>query len=750
MQVRDPRSALRCPCSALAVFVAVSAFLVSSFSPAVAQRTPRAAAPAPAASSVATVPGPAFEDVIALRGIGGMAVSPDGRSVAFTVRTTDWTENRYESQLWLARDGAEPFQLTRGGRGAGSAPQWSQDGRWIAFLADRGDGQQVHLIRPDGGEAQKVTAVKDGVSSFRWAPDGRRLALLVRETEGDVARERRQRFGEFAVAEAEFRHSHLWLVDVQPDAWPAPVETPCPPAAGGAAAAGAGAAAATTAPAGAAPAAAAAATAASLRCVRAPDPVRLTGGDFTVGSFAWSPDGTRIAFERRSDPLITSGNSSDLWLADVPSGEVRPLVEAPGAVGSPVWSPDSRWILYSSAGPDTTTNYYTNGMLFRVSAAGGTPSRLAADFDEWISNVSWNQGGIYFNGYRGTRRHLFSIDAETGAVSTVATTPDVIFGYDFAADGRTLVLLGQTATTLPELYRTTLGGGAPVTLTSMSRQVADWGIGTAEVIEWTSTDGERIEGVLHKPRNFDPSQRYPLLVVIHGGPTGIDYPAPVTGYVYPVMQWLAKGALVLRPNYRGSAGYGERFRSLNVRNLGVGDAWDVESGVDHLVRIGMVDSTRVGAMGWSQGGYISAFLATTSARFRAISVGAGISNWMTYYVNTDITPFTRQYLQGTPWDDPEIYAKTSPMTYIRQARTPTLIQHGEFDQRVPTPNAWELYRGLSDVGVETRLIVYRGFGHGINKPREHLAALWHNWEWFGRHLWGEEIAAPAGIGATGR
>jgi dienelactone hydrolase len=214
------------------------------------------------------------------------------------------------------------------------------------------------------------------------------------------------------------------------------------------------------------------------------------------------------------------------------------------------------------------------------------------------------------------------------------------------------------------------------------------------------------------------------------------------------MQWLAKGALVLRPNYRGSAGYGERFRSLNVRNLGVGDAWDVESGVEHLVRIGVADSTRVGAMGWSQGGYISAFLATTSTRFRAISVGAGISNWMTYYVNTDITPFTRQYLQGTPWDDPEIYAKTSPMTYIRQARTPTLIQHGEFDQRVPTPNAWELYRGLSDVGVDTRLIIYRGFGHGINKPREHLAALWHNWEWFGRHLWGEDVVVPAGVGAT--
>ena len=214
-------------------------------------------------------------------------------------------------------------------------------------------------------------------------------------------------------------------------------------------------------------------------------------------------------------------------------------------------------------------------------------------------------------------------------------------------------------------------------------------------------------------------------------------PSPLTSYVYPVLQWLERGALVLQPNYRGSAGYGERFRSLNVRNLGVGDAWDVLSGVDDLVRQGIVDTTRMGAMGWSQGGYISAYLTTTTTRFRAISVGAGISDWMTYYVNTDIHPFTREYLRATPWDDPDIYARTSPITYVRQARTPTLIQHGENDRRVPIANGYELYQALRDRGVEAQMVVYKGFGHGISKPREQLAAMWHNWRWFGRHLWGD-------------
>jgi dipeptidyl aminopeptidase/acylaminoacyl peptidase len=259
------------------------------------------------------------------------------------------------------------------------------------------------------------------------------------------------------------------------------------------------------------------------------------------------------------------------------------------------------------------------------------------------------------------------------------------------------------------------------------------------VVRWKSQDGAEIEGVLHKPASFESGRRYPLLVVIHGGPTGISRPTPYSngaGY-YPVDAFLAKGALILEPNYRGNAGYGEQFRSLNVRNLGVGDAWDVLSGIDHLVSLGLADRDRVGSMGWSQGGYISAFLTTRhSDRFRAISVGAGISDWMTYYVNTDIHPFTRQYLQATPWDDPKIYADTSPMTYIKQAKTPTLIQHGDQDARVPVPNAFQLYQGLRDQNVPVRLSLFKGFGHGLTKPKANRAAMEQNWEWFERHIWG--------------
>jgi dipeptidyl aminopeptidase/acylaminoacyl peptidase len=276
----------------------------------------------------------------------------------------------------------------------------------------------------------------------------------------------------------------------------------------------------------------------------------------------------------------------------------------------------------------------------------------------------------------------------------------------------------------------------PKRLTELGKQADGWIKGTHEVVSWKSQDGAVIEGVLHKPAGFAAGKRYPLLVVIHGGPTGVSRPTPLaSASAYPIDIWLAKGALVLEPNYRGSAGYGEKFRSLNIRNLGIGDAWDVISGIDNLVALGLADNNRVGVMGWSQGGYISAFLTThDSARFKAVSVGAGISDWMTYYVNTDIHPFTRAYLKATPWDDPEIYRKTSPITYIKNAVAPTLIQHGEKDPRVPIPNAFELYQGLRDQGVPATLIVYKGFGHGLTKPKANRAAMEHNLDWFGKYV----------------
>ena len=286
--------------------------------------------------------------------------------------------------------------------------------------------------------------------------------------------------------------------------------------------------------------------------------------------------------------------------------------------------------------------------------------------------MEWTPSGIVFSAVQRTATGLFTLNPSTRAIRRVQTSPEWAGSqFSLSNDGTRVAFVASTPTEFADVFAGSVDALAAARRVSDTRaQIASWPRHLREVVRWTSQDGAEIEGVLHKPANFEAGRRYPLLVVIHGGPTGVSRPVPYTNNAgtYPIDAFLSRGALVLEPNYRGSAGYGAKFRALNVRNLGIGDAWDVLSGIDHLVSQGMVDRDRVGSMGWSQGGYISAFLTTKHAdRFKAISVGAGISDWMTYYVNTDIHPFTRQYLKATPWDDPKIYADTSPMTYIKQA-----------------------------------------------------------------------------------
>jgi dipeptidyl aminopeptidase/acylaminoacyl peptidase len=655
-----------------------------------------------------------FEKFVSLRSVGSPSISPNGQHVAFTVGTTDWKENQFDNEIWLSKNGEAPFQLTRTTKGGSGQVRWSPDSRWVAFTADRGNKPQIYVIRADGGEAQAVTAEDEGVGSFEWMPDGKKFVFTMNEKETKAQKSQKERFGAWAEEDTEYQLAHLWAVDFRPDL---PLnELPC--------------------------AGAAKDSAQKTDCVALPKAERLTQGKFTVTGFGIAPDGTKIAFSQQPDPLTNTIFKADISLLDLGTKQVSPLVRNPSIDNFLVWSPDSKSIIYLSNESDTLTNYYANNKVFMLDLASRKSAQVGADVDENLGNFNWMPTGLFFVANQKTKRHLYRHDLKTGQSQIWSGPNEYISGVSFAKDGGRLAFLAQSPGTLGEVYLSPASAYQPKALTQMTQQIADWPVGTAEVVSWKSQDGTEIEGVLHKPKNYDPKKKYPLLVVVHGGPTGIDVPTPVTGYVYPVLQWLEKGALVLRPNYRGSAGYGAKFRALNVNNLGVGDMWDVMSGVDHLDRLGLIDPAKLGCMGWSQGGYISAFLTTNTSRFKAISVGAGISNWVTYYANTDIHPFTRQYLQSDPWRNPAIYQKTSPMTTIRQATTPTLIQHGELDRRVPLPNAYELYQGLQDLGVPAKLVVYKGFGHGITKPKERLAALWHNWQWFNKYVWGEDVALP--------
>lgn len=634
---------------------------------------------------------PAIDDLLGLRTAGNARISPDGRWVAYTVTTSDFEQDAFVTHIWVAPvEGGAPYQLTRGAKSAGS-PEWSPDSRWIAFTSSRaGDRSQIFAIRPDGGEAVQLTKAETSVAGFEWSPDGRQIAFAAATPGSRDRKQRKEHLGDFDVVRRDYAHLHIWTVDVT-----AALEAP------------------------------------------QKGRQRTSGTDFSVGAAAWSPDGKHIAFSATRNPDLVQGHTGDIYVLDLDGDRVRKIVDLAGPDSNPRWSPDGRQIVFVSS-MGRSDFFHANRRLAIVPVEGGRPRSVSDAFDEQPSLLDWRAEGVYFTGLQKTASHLFRAEPSSGSVTRVSG-PDDLLGTSFSLsrDGKTAAFLRLSPSELGEVVVTPLAAFTPRRLTTMSDQLTTLVLGRREVISWKSTDGTPIEGVLVKPADFDASRKDPLLVVIHGGPTGIDLPTAVDTRYYPIDAWVGRGALVLKVNYRGSAGYGETFRQLNVRNLGVGDAWDVVSGVDHLIGLGWVDPARVGAMGWSQGGYISAFLTTSTTRFAAVSVGAGISNWATYYYNTDITPFTIQYLGDDPADDPEIYRKTSPMTYITQAKTPTLIQHGENDRRVPIPNAYELRQGLEDRGVPVEMVVYKGFGHGITKPRAMRAVMRHNLEWFNHHLWGD-------------
>lgn len=623
---------------------------------------------------------------------GSVEISPDARFIAFTVSETDWDANEFRAHLHLVQTATgERHQLTRGKKGV-SSPEWSPDSAWLAFLSQRDGKTQVWAIRPQGGEAVPLTADESGVQSFHWSPDGRHIAYTSTGPEPDALKKRKERYGDFETVSVDYRNTHLYMVDV-------PAEPGLKP----------------------------------------PKPTALTeDAAYSIGGFAWSPDSTRIAFSAGINPDLSNSHTIDLYLLTVAGRKVVRLTSAPGPDANPVWSPDGAEIAYTTAAGEPYY-YFKNNKVAIVPAAGGAPRVVPAQFDEQIQLSAWGRQGLSFSALQRTASAVFRLDPRTGAVTRLLGDGAVsILGHSFSRDFSTAAVIHASPNTAAEVAVTPTSGLRPKNLTDFAGQYREFKLGTRELVRWKSKDGASIEGVLLKPHGFQPGRRYPLLVVIHGGPTGIDRPFLTPDRIYPIERFLARGAVVLRPNYRGSAGYGEAFRSLNVRNLGVGDMWDVLSGVDALIQQGIADPQRLGAMGWSQGGYISAFLTTNTTRFRAISVGAGISNWMTYYVNTDIHPFTRQYLKATPWEDEEIYRLTSPMTNIRQAKTPTLIQHGDGDRRVPPPNAYELFQGLRDHNVPARLVIYKGFGHGINKPKQARHVLEDNENWFLRYLWDEK------------
>lgn len=637
-------------------------------------------------------------EVLSLPRFSDVKISPNGKNLSYVKRTTNWEENSYKNNVWIYENGKNYPILN--GKSDTKHPSWSPDGSTLAYLGDipctdkDKNKNQIFLKTYDKNNGIQLTNCEDEIKFFKWSPDGKGIYYVAPAADTEEMKERKKLYGDFKIIDSDYKNNALYYIEIEKVINKESLKVK------------------------------------SEECADLSIQV-INSKDLSVAGFDVSQDLKNILLVTTPSSEMKDFEDTDLYILSLDSMKLRKL-KFDGIIADYVsFSPDNKGIAFSKT-PNGKV-YYKNSVsedtiLEAYDLLSGKKIFDSSNLDRSVELIKWTDKGLLglWQDKTSYKVGMFSINGEIKLFNGDENC--YIESVDITSDGENIAYIKADEKNTFEVYLNNKQ------ITNLGKLYEEKLQSKKKLVKWEVSDGSIIEGVLSLPEEFDETKKYPLLIIIHGGPTWASFMIHDSGRLYPIEEFIEKGYIVLEPNYRGSSGYGNKFRISNYRNLGIGDYEDVISGVDMLIEKGYVDGDRVGVMGWSQGGYISAMCSTYSNRFKAISVGAGVSNWMTYYVNTDITPFTLSYLGANPWNDPKIYAITSPMTYIKGATTPTLIQHGEKDARVPLPNAFELYRGLRDVGVEARLITYDGMGHSPNKPRIMKAIMEQNLDWFVRHI----------------
>ena len=622
------------------------------------------------------------KDVIELKQVSDPQLSPDGARVVFVVAELDAKENLYQSDLWVvsAADG-EPLRLTRHPKND-RAPAWSADGSRIAFLSEREEKPQVFVIDARGGEPWKLTDAKAGVASFAWAPDGKTIAYLATDAPSDDEEKKTKAKDDERVVERDFKMTHLWTIDVE-----------------------------------------------------SKKSVRVSEGAFTLSDARYSPDGKEIAAVRRPTPKADDGDQADVVIFPTAGGAPRVLHENSGSDTQPRWSPDGKQLAFVSR--DGKLSTHGNPLLMVIPSAGGT-ARALTEHDLSPGSVAWTPDGrsLLFSAGRGVRGGVMSVALVGGKPQPVVDGPFVAGSLSVAAKTGTLAFLRQDPVSPADVW-VQKAGAAAAQRSKMNPQLAELNLAKAEPLRWKSADGMEIEGILWTPADAAPGKPLPLVVAAHGGPSGVytlAFPGSWSNYAHC---YTGKGWAVFQPNFRGSSNYGDAFLRADHKDWGKGDFSDIMTGVDHLVARGVADKTRMAFHGWSYGGYLTSWTITQTDRFKAAADGAGLTNMISMYGTNDLQRTLEEYFGGMPWDDYAGYERASAMYHIKDAKTPTLILHGEKDDRVPIGQAQELYMGLKKRGVPVEMVVYPREPHGLREPNHQLDKMEREMAWFDKWVLGE-------------
>ncbi len=634
--------------------------------------------------------------------IGEVRLSPDGEKIVYTVREPLLGEEKsafiYHLRLADVETGTKR-QLTFGD-GSETSPRWSPCGRYVAFVSTRKEKSNLYAMRTDGGEAWALTDnEKYGITGIEWAPHGGSIAFLMPEPPTEEKEKRTKAKDDAYLWHEEFDYQHIYTV------------------------------------------------AFSVGPRELPTVRQITKGEFHVVAIDWLPDGGFIVFKHQPSPL------ADVWpdsrLALVPSEPKEPVEEAGlkdlGLLAS--WSggvkasPDGKWIACSAGDLPTEWAFSNRIVLYSTEGKKGKPLARTPDSQSYLMGWSPDGESVYAYESESVTTQVWELPASGGDGRKVTSAELRRKAFDVGALGM-IAYAAEDFGSMNSLHILYPGDGS-------EREVAQpdipeaWPtaeVPRAEVINWKSRDGIDVEGVVYYPLGYEEGKRYPLIVEVHGGPTGVYGRTFVADPMrYGNTAVLAQeGFVMFRANPRGSSGYGKEFRFANYNDWGGGDYEDILSGVDHLIEQGIVDPDRMGILGWSYGGYMTSWTITQTDRFKAACVGAGVTNLMSFNGTSDIPTFIPDYFHGEFWDDLEPYRAHSAMFNVKDVKTPTLIQHGEKDARVPVSQGQELYNALKRQEVPTRMVIYPRQPHGIGEPRLMMDVRKRSVEWFLRWILGKE------------
>lgn len=632
--------------------------------------------------------------------VGNVEISPDGKMIAYTVATArmDAENSDFLTHIWVvSADGKMNNQFTFGDKSC-SNPKFSPDGQFLSFTSFRGKDakNQIFRLRLTGGEAEQLTTAKNGVSSYEWSPDSKHIAFTMIDTLAAQLEKDRKEKKDWSVVD-EYQKAQLFTLSLSKDS-------------------------------------------------KGVYPIkRLTKGDFHVTSFDWSPDNKTIAFSHQAAPWVDTWGTSDISTVAADGGEVKLLVGNKGLDTNPVYSHDGKWIAYVSDNGDT--NWARKQHIYIVSAQGGASKQLAATPDEQPGIVGWaadDKSLLVTEAYH-TSTGFYNLPVDGSAFKKLNSGDEGLWG-SFSLNKRgDIAYLYQNADTPPDVHLAHITNMTGKKLTNIH---ADYlkgkTLAKTEVISWKSKDGKyNIEGLLTYPQDYEKGKKYPMILNVHGGPAGV-FAQGFTGAstVYPIQAFAAEGYFVLRPNPRGSSGYGTEFRRANYRDWGNNDYDDLMAGVDKLIADGMAHPDSLVETGWSYGGYMTSMIITKTDRFKAVMAGAPVTNLMSFNGTADIPSFLPSYFGAEFWDDLAEYEAHSAMFHIKNAKTPTLIIHGMNDDRVPPEQGFQLHRALQRLGVPTKMVTYPRQPHGFQEPKfiEDVGIRVINW--FNYHLGRKQAIKP--------